>query len=277
VGPVCWLAARLRRARLVYDGHELWGEPYDPGLRAWLMAKVGALIERWMVRHSDVVITTNPSRAQVLRERHGRADVAVLANVPPLEEEVAPLDPGYPPGKRVLLYQGWIAPEARSFRETVQALPEVDDDLDFVILGFGWDSARDQIRGWAREAGVDHRVHFLPPRPWEELVATAAAADLGLVPIRGGPLNHQLGDTNKLHEYLMGGLPVVASDLPEIRRVVSMGDPPVGARSAPCSPTARGTRRAGARRAAWPRSSSTGASRSGGCASSTTACSAPRR
>jgi glycosyltransferase involved in cell wall biosynthesis len=83
---------------------------------------------------------------------------------------------------------------------------------------------------------VESRVHFLPPRPWNELVATAAAATVGLVPIRGGILNHQLGDTNKLHEYLMGGLPVIASDLPEIRRIVTMGDPPVGELFDPSSP-----------------------------------------
>lgn len=236
VGPVTWLAARLRRARLVYDGHELWGEPYDKGLPAWLTAKAGGLIERWMVRHSDVVITTNPSRADVLRRRHGRPDVEVLANVPPLEKDVVPLDPGYPEGRRILLYQGWIVAEARCFRETVQALRDVPDDVHFVILGFGWDSARDQIRGWAGEEGVEDRVHFLPPRPWEELVSTAAAADVGLVPIRGGPLNHTLGDTNKLHEYLMGSLPVVASDLPEIRRIVTMGDPHVGELFDPSDP-----------------------------------------
>jgi len=113
VGPASWLAARLRRAKLVYDGHELWGEPYAPGVRARLMAMTGALIERLMVRTSDVVITTNPSRGEVLSQRHGRRDVAILANVPPLERDVVPLDPGYPAGKRVLLYQGWIAAEAR--------------------------------------------------------------------------------------------------------------------------------------------------------------------
>ncbi len=228
VGPISWLAARLRGAKLVYDGHELWGEPYRSGLRAWMMAKAGALVERLMVRTSDVVITTNPSRAEVLRRRHGRHDIEVLANVPPLEREVAPLDPGYPPGKRILLYQGWIAAHERCFQETIEALSMIDDDVDFVILGFGWDTAREQIRTWASDAGVAGRVHFLPPRPWNELVATAAAATVGLVPIRDGWLNHRLGDTNKLHEYLMGGLPVIASDLPEIRRVVTMTTPPVG-------------------------------------------------
>jgi len=40
-------------------------------------------------------------------------------------------------------------------------------------------------------------------------------------------VNDRLGDTNKLHEYLMGGIPSW-HDLPEIRRVVTLGDPAVG-------------------------------------------------
>jgi glycosyltransferase involved in cell wall biosynthesis len=236
VGPASWLAARLRGAKLVYDGHELWGEPQDDSVRARSIAAAGRMIERLMVASSDAVITTNASRAEVLRHRHGRDDICVLANVPPLVRDVTPLDPGYPSGRRILLYQGFIAAEARCFRETVCALAMVDHDVDLVILGFGWGAARDQIRAWAADAGVGDRVHFLPARPWSELVATAAAATVGLVPIRGGALNHRLGDTNKLHEYLMGGLPVIASDLPEIRRVVNMGDPPVGELFDPSSP-----------------------------------------
>jgi glycosyltransferase involved in cell wall biosynthesis len=236
VGPASWLAARMRGAKLVYDAHELWGEPQDDTVRARWIAAAGRLIERLMVASSDAVITTNASRADVLRRRHGRDDICVLANVPSLVRDVVPLDPGYPRGRRILLYQGFIAAEARCFRETVHALSMVDDDIDLVILGFGWDAARDQIRAWAEQAGVGDRVHFLPPRPWIELVATAAAATVGLVPIRAGALNHRLGDTNKLHEYLMGGLPVIASDLPEIRRIVTMGDPPVGELFDPSSP-----------------------------------------
>jgi glycosyltransferase involved in cell wall biosynthesis len=79
-------------------------------------------------------------------------------------------------------------------------------------------------------------VSFLPPRPFEELVRTAAAATVGLVPVKPDNLNNLLGDTNKLFEYLMAGLPVVASDLPEIRRVVTAGAPPVGEIFDPSSP-----------------------------------------
>ena len=223
-----WIAARLRRARLVYDAHELYGEPDDDSRKAKLLARGSAALEAFMVKRSDAVISTNPSRADVLREKHGRDDITVVQNVPQLQETVTAIDPGYPAGRDVLLYQGWITAESRAFRETVLALRELPS-VDFVILGFGHESSREQIAEWAREAGLEERVHFLPPRPFDELVSTAAAATVGLVPIRGDwGINQYLGDTNKMHEYLMAGLPCVASDLPEIRRVIESGDPPVG-------------------------------------------------
>ena len=236
VGPPAWAASRIRRAVLVYDGHEIhWRRNEGRGGRARLLALICTAIERFMVRHSDGVITTNESRAAVLRERYRISEVHVLANVPPRVDTVVPLDPGYPAGKPILLYQGWLSP-GRGFRETIKAIALVDG-IHFVVLGFGYETTRNQIREWAVEEGVAERVHFLPPRPFDELVRTAAAATIGLVPIKGIDLNTYLGDTNKLHEYLMAGLPVVASDLPEIRRVATEGDPPVGELFDPGSPT----------------------------------------
>jgi glycosyltransferase involved in cell wall biosynthesis len=188
------------------------------------------------VRSSDGVITTNPSRAQVLAERYG-VRVEVLANVPAVTEDVSPLDPGYPPGARTLLYQGGIYAESRAFREAIAALHELPEDFHLVILGFGRADDLDLIRAWAVEAGLQHPVHLLPPRPFDELVRTAAAATVGLVPVRADNLSNSLGDTNKLFEYLMAGLPMAASDLPEIRRVAAEGEPPVGEIFDPSSPS----------------------------------------
>lgn len=238
-GPAAFVASRFRRGRLVYDGHELYGEEADQAglpegrLFTWLSAKA----ERFFVRRSDIVLTTNLSRAEVLRRRHGRESIEVLANVPARVHDVDPLDPGFPPNGPVLLYQGGIY-ASRAFEEVVRALELLEDKaVQLVILGFGRDSAIERIRGWARDAGVAARVHFLPARPFDELVRTAASATIGIVPLRGDTLNRYLGDTNKLHEYLMAGLPVVASDLPELRRVVCEGEPRVGELFDPSDPT----------------------------------------
>ena len=234
-GPPAWLAARLRRAALVYDGHELFGDAVDGSLAARARARIELALERFLVRRSEAVVTTNASRAETLQARHGRRPVHVLANVPPLVTDLEPLDPGFPTAGPVLLYQGGVYPESRAFRETIDAIALLDD-VQLVVLGFGRPDMLARLRQWAADAGVSERVHFLPPRPFDELVRTAAAATVGLVPIKPDSLGAYLGDTNKLHEYLMAGLPVVASDLPEIRRVAREGEPPVGEVFDPSSP-----------------------------------------
>jgi glycosyltransferase involved in cell wall biosynthesis len=236
VTGAAWLASRLRRAILVYDAHELWSEPWAPGMKAKVAARVSALLERLMMSASDAVITTNQSRSEVLRRKYGRDGIIVLTNVPLLDETVTPRDLGFPPDKRIILYVGRINAEGRAFRETIRALHMLDERVALVVLGFGWESERERIRAWAREEGLEDRVRLLPPLPYDEVAGAAAAAAVGLVPIYGAPLSNALGDTNKLHEYLMGGVPVVASQLPEMEWVVKAGDPAVGEVFDPYSP-----------------------------------------
>jgi len=237
-GPAAWLASRVRRAHLLYDGHELYGEsPPQAGLLTRLGARANGAGERFMVRRSSAVITTNPSRAAELSGRHGRAGIEALANVPRRVDRLEPVDPGFPAGARVLLYQGGIYAEGRAFRETLEAMTLLAQDIHFVILGFGRESSIALIRLWAGELGVSGRVHLFGPLPFDQLVGSAACASVGLVPLKPTTLNQVTGDTNKLHEYLMAGLPVVGSDLPEIRRVLADGDPPPGELFDPLSPS----------------------------------------
>jgi glycosyltransferase involved in cell wall biosynthesis len=232
--PAAWAASRLRGARLVYDAHEIQGESGSGSALARASARIGATAERFAVRRSDAVITTNPSRAERLQERYGTKPPTVLANVPRRVDELVPLDPGFPGDLPVVLYQGGIYARSRAFRETIAAVADLDVHL--VLIGFGRDHDLGRLVGWAAESGVSERVHLLPPRPFAELVRTAAAASIGIVPVKGNTSNNFLGDTNKLFEYLMAGLPVAASDLPEIRAVVTQGRPPVGELFDPDSP-----------------------------------------
>ena len=227
VAPAAWAASRRRGAALIYDAHELYGDVIGSSLGARGANWVSAVVERLVLRASDFAITTNPSRARILEQRSGRPTVEVVGNVPQLAAEVEPLDPGFPVDRATLLYQGGIYARTRSFREMIFALPLLDE-FDLVILGPGRDEDLALIRSWAQEAAVPDRVHLLPPRPFDELIRTAAVATVGIVPIKPINLGSYTGDTNKLFEYLMAGLPVVASDLPEIRRVVTEGDPSVG-------------------------------------------------
>jgi glycosyltransferase involved in cell wall biosynthesis len=91
-------------------------------------------------------------------------------------------------------------------------------DAHFVFLGSG--RLAESLRAQAGSAGLSGRVHFIDAVPWRELHEWTASADAGLQLLQNTCLNHYTTDSNKLFEYAIAGLPVIASDFPEIRRIV---------------------------------------------------------
>jgi glycosyltransferase involved in cell wall biosynthesis len=61
-------------------------------------------------------------------------------------------------------------------------------------------------------------VRLLGPRPYASLPAYLAAMDVALVPFQHSPVTYH-ADPIKAYEYLAAGVPVVATDLPALRRL----------------------------------------------------------
>jgi glycosyltransferase involved in cell wall biosynthesis len=79
-------------------------------------------------------------------------------------------------------------------------------------------------------AGVEAlpNVRLLGPRPYAELPAYLAAMDVGLIPFKRNAVTFH-ADPIKAYEYLAAGLPVIATDMPALRRlsdVVSLAESP---------------------------------------------------
>jgi len=71
-------------------------------------------------------------------------------------------------------------------------------------------------------------VGLLGPRPYTSLPAYLAAMDVALIPFKHNAVTYH-ADPIKAYEYLAAGVPVVATDLPALRRlghVVSLADSP---------------------------------------------------
>ncbi|MGH2945011.1 MAG: glycosyltransferase [Solirubrobacteraceae bacterium] len=225
------IGARLTGALLVYDSHELaTGVPYRSG--GWERF-VGA-IERVAVPRCAAVITVSEGIADRVQERYGLARrPAVVRNVcalpvsPPTGELRARLGIGDAP---LVLHQGAVAPD-RGCEVLIRAMAEVPD-AHLVFLG---DEGEPGFTTRLREI-ADGRVHFHPGVPVERLLALTAEADVGVSLLQDMCENHRLALPNKVFEYLAAGVPVVVSDLPEMRRLVEAHG--VGSIAAPSRPTA---------------------------------------
>jgi glycosyltransferase involved in cell wall biosynthesis len=214
-----YFAARLSRAKLVYDTHEYAvGVPYRKALWAWL----AATIERLLIRRCDAVITVSDGIAERLQSRYRlERRPTVVRNVPDLPP------PGDAPDLReemgigsapLVLHQGAVA-EGRGGGNLVRAVARIDSAH---LLFLGADGAfAERLRELGHGVGLDGRLHFHPPVPLAELLSYTHQADVGVSLLEDTCENHRLALPNKLFEYLAADLPVVVSDLPEMGRLVT--------------------------------------------------------
>lgn len=211
--------AKRRRpgTRLVYDSHELATERSRMG--RWARRRAGRA-ERRGLRHVDEAIWTERTRAEYVVRRYGIPFPTIVHNVPELLQVEQGWDLrerlGIPADQRVLLYQGSIQ-EYRGIEESIEAVTLLERCV-LVVIGYGYH--RPALEEMVRRRGLEDRVRFFGPIPNDQLLYYTASADVGMCVIRGESLSYRWSLPNKLFEYMMAGIPVVASDFEEMGRVV---------------------------------------------------------
>ena len=213
-----YLAARIRGKKLVYDTHEFYTEVPElvnrPKVRAVWLA-----IERRIFPKLRTVITVNGSIAAAYAERYGNK-VHVVRNIPPARDlgslpSREELD--LPQGKRILVMQGAGINVQRGAEEAVLAMRELPDCL-LLIIGGG--DAWPVLEKMVRDHALQDRVRLLGKMPYERMMAYTRNADLGLTLDKDTNLNYRFSLPNKLFDYLHAGIPVLATDLPEVAGIV---------------------------------------------------------
>ncbi len=214
------IAAKLTGARLVYDSHELaTGVPYrDRGWALFVRA-----VERIAVPRAALVITVTDGIAGRIATLYGLPDRPVVVrnvcDLPRPQMEGSPLrDRLGISGEPLVLHQGAAAP-ARGCEVLIDAVATLDD-VHLAFLGTGDLGFDDALADRAAARGLAERVHFLDSVAPEFLLELTRDADVGVTLLQDTCENHRLALPNKLFEYVAAGVPVVASALPEIVRIV---------------------------------------------------------
>ena len=217
--PVAVAAVDRHGGRLVYDSHELFAEQELTSVERRLWRR----LEARLIRRCDLVITINPSIARELEGRYGIGPVAVVHNAERVEQELPRGRRlherlGLPEAARVLLYQGGLS-EGRNLDTVVRMIPLLRSPaLHVVFLGDGLLAG--SLARLAANLGVSERIHLLPAVPQAKLLGFTTSADAGLIPYRANCLNTYYCTPNKLFEFIAAGVPIIATDLPELRRLV---------------------------------------------------------
>ena len=212
---MAWTASCLRRTPLVYDTHEVATDRAAMKFRWW-----ASLLEHVLIRRADRVICTTSTRAEFTQKRYGIPMPTVLRNLPAAAEpEASGLVHerlGLSAGEKIVLYQGGIQPQ----RGLEQLLLAARDIRGGVVVFLGSGRLKPKLVEEATELGLTGVVRFHDAVPVGKLPAWTACAYVGLQILQNTCFNHYSSLSNKLLEYLMAGVPVIANDLPEMRRVI---------------------------------------------------------
>lgn len=213
-----YLIHRLKSKPLVYDSHEYFTETPELVSRPRVQ-KIWKTIERHIFPKLGDVFTVNESIA-AFYEKAYKIQLNVVRNIPPLVEMpfTSTRDSlGLPAGKNIILMQGAGINIQRGAEEAVEAMQYLNN---CVLLIVGGGDVLNLLREKTVELGLNDKVIFVPKQPYARLREYTANADIGLTIDKDTNMNYRFSLPNKLFDYIHCGLPVLASRLPEISRII---------------------------------------------------------
>lgn len=214
-----YLISQLKRIPLIYDSHEYFTEVPELVNRKSVQ-KTWKNIERRIFPKLKDVITVNESIASLYEKEYGIKPV-VVRNISPFREVVKKIDRiafGLPEDKSILILQGSGINIHRGAEEMVEAMNFVDNAI-LLIVGGG--DVIETLKMMTDKLNLNKKVFFLPKQPYDQLFNLTCISDIGLTLDKDTNINYRFSLPNKLFDYIQARVPVLASPLPELKKIIT--------------------------------------------------------
>jgi glycosyltransferase involved in cell wall biosynthesis len=213
-----YLISRIKRVPLVYDTHEYFCGVPELQNRPFIR-KIWKSVESWIFPNLKYVFTVNNSIAKLYEDDYGVRPMVfrnigsrIVSKKFKTRQEL-----GLPLEKVICINQGTGINVDRGMEEFLEALalmPEV------VLLLVGSGDAIPGLKTKVAGLSLEKQVIFVDKVPYEDLLHYTANADIGLSLDKPTNINYRYSLPNKIFDYIQCGIPVLASDLPEVANIV---------------------------------------------------------
>lgn len=219
--------SKKRRPKLVYDSHEF--ELGRNTKRSKLQTLVITYLERFLIKRCEFTIVVNDSIAGEVQKIHKlKKRPVVVRNIPEFWEidikvceniRYELLKKLKKDIKFLLIYHGMLG-EGRGIETLLEVIGSTKD-TGLIILGNCSDKRyKENLIGRVQKLHIGDRIVFLNAVPIKELWKYVGAADLSMVSIVPVVKSYYFALPNKLFESIQSLTPIIASDLPEIKKIV---------------------------------------------------------
>ncbi|HNQ00455.1 MAG TPA: glycosyltransferase, partial [Bacteroidia bacterium] len=217
--PANYFISKFRKVKLYYDSHEIFTEVPELVSRPRVQ-RIWKRIEKWILPGIQKMYTVNESIAGIYSREYTKV-VGVVRNVPfrrvPQTTYADRKSLGLPEDKTIFIFQGAGINVHRGAEEVLAAMQYTEGIL---LLFVGSGDVIDFLKAEQKRLGLEDKVLFVSRQPMEKLRVYTSNSDFGLSLDKDSNLNYRYSLPNKLFDYIQAEIPVLASDLPEIRKIV---------------------------------------------------------
>jgi glycosyltransferase involved in cell wall biosynthesis len=214
-----YLVSKISNKKLVYDSHELFTEVPEL-IKKPKVKNIWLKIEKIILPKLKNNYTVCQSIADYYYNKY-QTKFKVVRNIPLLNHEdklvVKPYKFSFnTTNKKIILYQGAIN-IGRGLELMIDTMPFLENYI-FVIIGDG--DIISKLKQLVTKQALDNKVKFLGKISPDELKNITPLANLGISIEEDLGLNYRYALPNKIFDYIHAMVPVLVSDLPEMKLIV---------------------------------------------------------
>jgi len=206
--------------KIVYDAHEF--ETEISGLHG-IGKTITKIIEKFLIKYADAIICVSDAIANEYVKLYNIDKPALVLNTPPLKriekKDIFRETLNIPNNKTIFLYQGGLS-SGRGIEILLDTFKQIDDDKS-VIVFMGYGPLEDLIQTIAKEYS---NIYFHKAVTPDILLEYTSSADFGISTIEDTCLSYRYCLPNKMFEYLMSDIPIIVSNLPEMKKIVELNN-----------------------------------------------------
>ena len=215
----------IKRKKIIYDVRDYYPSliaenDLFPSILKPFIRFISAILERILCMFVDSILVVD--EIMYLQYKKYNHNVAIISNYPKFDMFHFEKHSGIIKKEKVIIYIGGLIKD-KSIFECIQAIEKSKTNIPNIkirfIGKFSDNKYKNDVELYIQQHSLRQNVDFLGWIPHEDTIEYLSMADIGIVILQSIP-RYIIAVSVKLFEYMASGIPVIASNFPETRKII---------------------------------------------------------